>query len=182
MHGGALKANSSESVRRFNSSAFLATFGILLVLWFVLSGHFDLFHVSFGIICCGLVAFLSHDLLFHDLHWSLGGGPFLRFMGYLPWLFYQIVLANLHVAKMVLHPKMPIAPRIIEFRTKLKKDLAITTLGNSITLTPGTITVDIREDTFLVHALTQKVTDDLMSGAMENRVAAIFREASSLGK
>ena len=103
-------------------------------------------------------------------------------MGYLPWLFYQIVLANLHVAKMVLHPKMPIAPRIIEFRTKLEKDLAITTLGNSITLTPGTITVDIRDDTFIVHALTQKVTDDIMSGEMEKRVAAIFREAGSIEK
>ena len=171
-----MKSNSSESARRFNFSAFLATFGILIVLWFVLSGHFDLFHVSFGIICSGLVAFLSHDLLFPDFHWNLGRGHFLRFMGYLPWLFYQIVLANLHVAKMVLHPKMPIDPRIIRFKTKLENDLAMSTLGNSITLTPGTITVDIREGEFFVHALTQKVANDLLSGEMENRVAAIFGE------
>ena len=176
------KASSRNSTRRFHFPAFLATFGILIILWFVLSGHFDLFHVSAGFLCSGLIAFLSHDLLFHDLHWRLGGGHVLRFIGYLPWLFYQIVLANLHVAKMVLHPKMPIDPRIIEFRTKLKSELAVTTMGTSITLTPGTITADVSDGKFCVHALTQKVTDDLLSGEMENRIAAIYREAGTIEK
>jgi len=171
-----LKSNSSESARQFNPAAFLATFGILIVLWFVLSGHFDLFHVSLGIICSGLVAFLSHDLLFHDFHWSLGVGPFLRFMGYLPWLFYQILLANFHVARMVLDPRMPIDPRLVEFQSKLEGHLPMTTLGNSITLTPGTITVDIREGKFFVHALTRKAADNLLSGEMEDWVVSIYRK------
>jgi multicomponent Na+:H+ antiporter subunit E len=97
-------------------------------------------------------------------------------MAYLPWLFYQIVMANLHVAKMVLHPKMPIEPRVIDFKTKLESNLALTTLGNSITLTPGTITVDIRDGKYFVHALTDKVAEDLLSGEMENRVASIYGE------
>jgi multicomponent Na+:H+ antiporter subunit E len=160
----------------FNFSAFLATFVILLGLWLVLSGHYDSFHITLGIICCGLVAFLSHDLLFPVFSWGTSFGVFFRFMAYLPWLFYQIILANLHVAKMVLHPEMPINPRIIEFDSHLESNLAFTTLANSITLTPGTITVDILEGKYFVHALTDKVADDLLSGDMENRVAAIYGE------
>jgi multicomponent Na+:H+ antiporter subunit E len=160
----------------FNLSSFLATFIILLGLWLVLSGHYDSFHITLGIICCALVAFLSHDLLFPVFQWGRSFAVFTRFMAYLPWLFYQIILANLHVAKMVLHPKMPINPRIVEFDSKLESNLAFTTLGNSITLTPGTITVDIREGKYFVHALTTKVADDLLSGDMENRVAAIYSE------
>jgi multicomponent Na+:H+ antiporter subunit E len=160
----------------FNFSAFLATFFILMGLWLVLSGHYDSFHITLGIICCGLVAFVSHDLLFPVFSWGRSFAVFIRFTAYLPWLFYQIILANLHVAKMVLHPKMPINPKIVEFDSKLESNLAFTTLGNSITLTPGTITVDIREGKYFVHALTNKVADDLLSGDMENRVAGIYSE------
>ncbi len=171
-----MKTNSNEPARHFNPAAFFATFSILLTLWFVLSGHFDLFHVTLGLICTGLVAFLSHDLLFPDFKWGNSLGAFFRFVGYLPWLFYQILLANIHVARMVLDPRMPIDPRLVEFQSKLEGDLPMTTLGNSITLTPGTITVDIREGKFLVHALTQKVADDLLSGEMEDWVASIYRK------
>ncbi|MFQ5849335.1 MAG: Na+/H+ antiporter subunit E [Candidatus Binatia bacterium] len=171
-----MKTNSTESYSRFNPAAFFAAFGILLALWLVLSGHFDLFHVSLGVICTALVAFLNHDLLFPDLKWGRSIAVFFRFLGYIPWLFYQIILANLHVAKMVLHPRMPIDPRIIQFDTKLERNLSMTTLGNSITLTPGTITVDIRDGRYFIHALTEKAADDLLSGEMENRVAAIYRE------
>jgi len=174
-----LKIENTKSSNRFQPAAFLVAFGILFALWLVLSGHFDPFHISLGIICTALVAFLSHDLLFPDIKWREGSRVFFRFLGYLPWLFYQILVANLHVAKMVLHPRMPIDPRMIQFKTKLMDDLAMSTLGNSITLTPGTITVDIREGEFFVHALTQKATDDLLSGRMENRVAAIFGEGEN---
>ena len=145
----------------------------------MLSGHFDLFHVTSGIICAGLVAFLSHDLLFTDFTWGNSSRIFFRFVGYLPWLFYEILLANFHVARMVLDPRMPIDPRLVEFQSKLEGDIPMTVLGNSITLTPGTITVDIREGKFLVHALTQKVADDLLSGKMEERVANIYRNMKS---
>jgi multicomponent Na+:H+ antiporter subunit E len=168
--------------RAFNSSAFLATFVILLALWLVLSGHYDTFHITLGLTCCGLVAFFSHDLLFPVFKWSRTFAVFFRFMAYLPWLFYQIILANLHVARMVLHPRMPIDPRIIEFDSKLESNLAFTTLGNSITLTPGTITVDIVDGKYFVHALTNKVADDLLSGDMENRVASVYGEGKKPAK
>jgi multicomponent Na+:H+ antiporter subunit E len=71
---------------------------------------------------------------------------------------------------------MPIDPKIIKFKTKLKKDISLVTFANSITLTPGTITADIREGDYYVHSLSKKVTDDLLSGEMENKVAHIFEE------
>ena len=114
--------------------------------------------------------------MFPSFKWDWSVGVLFRLLSYIPWLFYQIILANIHVVRMVLHPRMPIDPRIIEFETKLEDNLSMATLGNSITLTPGTITVDIRDGKFFVHALDQKVADALLSGEMENRVAAVFRE------
>lgn len=167
---------TDRTSHKSNPSGFLATFAILLALWLVLSGHYDVFHITLGLICCALVSFFSHDLLFPVFPWGGSFTVFFRFMGYLPWLFYQIILANLHVAKMVLHPRMPIEPAIIQFKTKLKSGISQTTLANSITLTPGTITVDIRDGKYFVHALTKKVASDLLSGEMEKRVASIYDE------
>ena len=71
---------------------------------------------------------------------------------------------------------MVIDPRIIRFKTKLKKDLSLMTFGNSITLTPGTITVLIKEGDFYVHAIDKKVAEDLLTGEMEDKVAHVFME------
>ena len=155
------------------------TFIILFVFWIHLSGQFDIFHLTLGVISCALVSRISGNLLFREKSirsaypWEV-----LRFLTYLPWLLYQIVLANIHVAYLVLHPKMLtlIDPHIIRFKVKLKTDIGLTTFGNSITLTPGTITVLIHEESFYVHAINQKVADDLLTGEMEDRVAQIYKE------
>jgi multicomponent Na+:H+ antiporter subunit E len=98
-----------------------------------------------------------------------------RFIAYVPWLIYQIVLANLHVAYLILRPGA-IDPQVVRFKTKLKSEFSMVTLGNSITLTPGTITMDIVDGEFFVHALSKKVADDLRGGEMERRVAHVFLE------
>lgn len=157
----------------------LATFTILFAFWIFLSGFFDLFHLSLGLICSTLVAYISHDLFF--THTNLptlrkrhrAGGNFLL---YLPWLLYQIFLANIHVVYLVWHPEMPIDPKIIRFKTRWKGDLILTTMANSITLTPGTITLDIQKGEFFVHALSKKVADDLLAGRMQDRVGKIYGE------
>ena len=93
-------------------------------------------------------------------------------IGYLPWLFYQIILANLDVAYVVLHPRMldKIDPHVVRFKTKLKRPISKVTFAQSITLTPGTITVSIHKDEVSVYALTRKASDAL-PGEMEERVA-----------
>ncbi|MDY6844380.1 MAG: Na+/H+ antiporter subunit E [Thermodesulfobacteriota bacterium] len=103
-----------------------------------------------------------------------------RFLAYIPWLIYQIVMSNIHVAALALNPKLPIDPQIIRFTVKLETDISWVTLANSITLTPGTITMDIMNGEFYVHALSKKVAEDLDTGEMEDRVAHIFMEADHL--
>ena len=155
----------------------IATFVILFVFWMVMAGKFDLFHTSLGIISCLIVTFLSGDLLFKESRKGRGK-EVIRFIAYIPWLIYQIILANLHVARLALSPKMSelINPQLIRFKVNLKSDISKVTFANSITLTPGTITADIQGDEFHVHALSQPVVDDLLSGEMEQRVAHVFSE------
>jgi multicomponent Na+:H+ antiporter subunit E len=150
----------------------LATFAVMLSFWVVLSGMFDAFHLTLGVICCLLIAHFSHDLLFYGDNKHPWGKSLLGFVTYLPWLFYQIILANLQVAYVVLHPRMfeMIDPHVIRFKTRLKRPISKVTLAQSITLTPGTITVSIHEDEFSVYALTRSASDAL-PGEMEARVA-----------
>jgi multicomponent Na+:H+ antiporter subunit E len=149
----------------------VATFLIMAVVWVILSGMFDPFHLTLGVICCGLVAHFSHGLLFWGgdaKSWSRG---LVGWILYIPSLFWEILLANIHVIGVVLHPRMLeiIDPQVIRFRTVLKRPISKVTLAQSITLTPGTITVDIRDDEFTVHALTRSTAEGC-PGAMEERI------------
>ena len=93
---------------------------------------------------------------------------------------YQIVLANLHVVYLICRPDH-IRPQVVRFKTRLRSDFAKVTLGNSITLTPGTITMDIVDDEFVVHAISDKVADGLQNGEMELRVAWALLEDDTPG-
>ena len=159
---------------------FVATFFILFVFWAMLSGKFDSFHLTLGVICSIIIAYLTYNSLFANVRVGNTRVIVQRFLWYIPWLFYQIVLANLHVAYLALSPKMPIDPQIIRFDTKLESDISWVTLANSITLTPGTITMDIGNGEFFIHALDKKVADDLNTGEMEDRIAHIFMEADHI--
>lgn len=156
---------------------YVITFLFLFANWVIWSGMFDAFHLSLGVISCLIVAFMSHDILFAGskisfLHLAIA----FRFIKYIPWLLWQIILSNIHVAGLVLSPKMPIEPHMIKFKTRLKKNISLATFANSIILTPGTITADIADGEVLVHCISKKVADDLLTGEMENRVAHIFME------
>jgi multicomponent Na+:H+ antiporter subunit E len=158
----------------------LGTTVILFAFWVLLSGKFDSFHLTLGVLCSVLVGYLFHDLLFVNVRAGDMRVIAARFVKYIPWLIEQIVLSNLHVARLALSPKMPINPQVMRFKSKLETDISLVTLANSITLTPGTITMDIKDNEFYVHALSQKVADDLNAGEMEDRVAHIFMEADHL--
>ena len=151
------------------------TFLIMFMFWILLSGKFDLFHMTLGIISSGLVTFLSHDLLFHDRTKKGRLAEANRFILYIPWLLREIVTATLYVAYLALHPKMLelIDPKIIRFKTSLHKNIARVSFANSITLTPGTITVRIMDDEYYVHAISKKLADGL-PGEMENRIKWVF--------
>lgn len=155
----------------------IVIFLILYLLWIVLSGMFDVFHLSLGFISCFIVTFMSRDLIFRSEKISKNHLKHaIRFILYVPWLLYQILLSNIHVAYLVLHPKTIIDPALVSYKSKLKDDISKVVFANSITLTPGTITIDIVNDTFIIHCISKKVADDLFSGEMENRIAFIFED------
>lgn len=156
---------------------FIYTFVILFGFWILMSGKFDLFHLTLGVISSLLVSFLSNDLLFHDKGKKGRLAETWRFICYTPWLFKEIFTASLNVAYLALHPRMKdlIDPKVIIFKTKLTKDIAKVTLANSITLTPGTITVRIVDDEYYVHTIDRRSAEGL-PGEMEERIKKVFEK------
>jgi multicomponent Na+:H+ antiporter subunit E len=154
---------------------YIYTFLIMMGFWILLSGKFDSFHLTLGIISSALVSFLSADLFMYNPQSRSHLKSGLRFLLYLPWLLYQILLSTLHVTFLALHPKMKelIDPTIVTFKTNLKTDIAKVALANSITLTPGTITIRIEGQVFYVHAISRKAAAGL-PGEMEDRLARVF--------
>jgi multicomponent Na+:H+ antiporter subunit E len=155
--------------------SFIVTAVIMFGFWLLLSGFFDLFHMASGIVCSLLVAYFSHDLLIgHKVSVWRGFMELFRFLKYLPWLLFEIFKANAGVAWLTLHPKMPIEPKIIHVNTDLKTDMGIVTFANSITLTPGTVTVAAsHKGEFMVHVIAPGAAEVLDNGEMARRVKEI---------
>lgn len=99
---------------------------------------------------------------------------FIRLLFYIPWLVLQIIVASLQVAAVVLRPKMPIDPSILKFKTNLPNASAKVILGNSITLTPGTITVGLDDDEFVVHAIMDASSSGILDGSLPGEVAKLY--------
>jgi multicomponent Na+:H+ antiporter subunit E len=164
--------------KKSSTLRFIITFIIMLGFWLLFSGKFDFFHISLGVVSCLIVSAISSRLLFPG---ALPSGLlkcWLKFAGYLPWLFNQIFLANLHVLYLTFHPRMMdlINPKIIKFNSRLKSDVSRTTFANSITLTPGTITIYAGVmGTFAVHCIDDKSGQGL-PGEMEKKIAKVFDE------
>ena len=104
---------------------YVYTFLIMFGFWLLLSGKFDPFHLTLGVLSSALVSLLSADIFMHDTGKKDRLAVFFRFIAYIPWLLYQIVLSTIHVAYLALHPKMlnRIDPTIVTFKTKLKSKI-----------------------------------------------------------
>lgn len=171
---------SSRVSRRFGRHV-LPLAGVLLVFWFLLSGRTDPFHLTLGALSALCIAIATQPLLLlapaigNPNEHPLASHPWRRLLGYLPWLVVQIVKASLQVAYVVLHPSLPIDPEVVHFKRPLPHNLARLTLANSITLTPGTVTLDVDGDDYAVHALTRGDRVEA-STPLVARVAALFEK------
>jgi len=159
---------------------------LLFAFWVVLSGMMDPVHLAIGLAAAAGVAAVTWPLLhlpwgtehdYPDPAWHL---PWGRLIAYVPWLAWRILLANIEVALIILRPSLPIQPHFVRFRKSLPTPVAHLTLANSITLTPGTVTVDVEGDRYVVHALTESAARSLVSdagveGDMPRRVEHIFK-------
>ena len=121
---------------------------VLFALWILLSASFEWIHLGLGLIFSFAVAWINSGHSSFVLKFRLWS----RILLYLPWLFYKIVQSSLHLSKLILHPALPIAPQLISVESKLNHHAAVVLLGNSITLTPGTVTVEVDRNKLIVHA------------------------------
>ena len=151
--------------------AALPIFLTLAALWLTWSGIYDKpMILGFGVVSCLLVTWICLQMDAADGA-NPGYGLGFRIVSYIPWLIVEILKSNLHVAKVVLSPSLPIRPRLVRAKSTQRTDLGRVIYANSITLTPGTITLDVRGNDFLVHALTEVTAAGVEEGVMDRKVS-----------
>lgn len=151
-----------------------------MLFWMVMSGFFDAIHLTYGVLSvAGVIAFnyrLKKHRFYADDMDNLDELRFFRAIYYFFWLVYQIIMAGFHVVGVIIKPSMPIKTAILKFRVDLPSSHAKMILGNSITLTPGTLTIDIEGDLFTVHALDEASYGSLENDEMPRQVLQLFQK------
>ncbi|MCS7151434.1 MAG: Na+/H+ antiporter subunit E [Endomicrobia bacterium] len=123
---------------------------LIFVIWIILSGV-ELYNILVGIFCSILIVLLFGDINIQN-QWTVNKPQrYLWFIYYFIVFLYEVIKANLDVAYRIILPNMPIKPGIVRVKTKLKSDAGLTLLANSITLTPGTLSVDIDKDNGYIY-------------------------------
>ena len=147
----------------------------LVAFWLLLSGMFTPFLIAAGIGSALAVTLISQrmDLIDHEGHPIHLAWPAL--LSYWPWLLKEIAKSGWDVTKRILDPRLPISPALIEFQPTQQTEMGLVIHANSITLTPGTISVEVEPNRFLVHALTQEGADGLAGSEMDRRCTALER-------
>jgi multicomponent Na+:H+ antiporter subunit E len=143
----------------------------LLLFWLALSGHYTPFLIVIGALSAMFAVWMAQrmgtlDAEGHPMVWILGA-PF-----YFAWLIIEIMKSSLAVSWKILQPRLTISPTMTTVKARQISPVGIATFGNSITLTPGTITTAIDGDQVTVHALTREGARDIEFGEMNRRVAA----------
>jgi multicomponent Na+:H+ antiporter subunit E len=164
--------NGPESTTAVHWSRYVILVVLLMVAWVLWSGYLKPLLLGLGLLSSILVVYLDYRMRLKAAHY-LDGRFLLRLVRYWGWLAREVVRSSLDVTRIVLSPKLPISPTVAEFNSRciLATDQAL--LGNSITLTPGTLTIQIEEGHFVVHALTEAGARDILGGEMDRRVAAL---------
>lgn len=139
--------------------SYVYLFAFLILLWLLLTSSFNFEEVIIGILICSILT-----LSLGSYYFKLGLPPlsvkrFVLFIAYLGVLLWEVMKANLDVAYRVLHPKMPIKPGIVIIKTRLKQNIAKMILANSITLTPGTFTLDVSGNRLVIHWINVRTKD-----------------------
>ena len=143
---------------------------LLGVFWALLSGQFhNSFLLTAGVLCITFIVWMSHRMGLLDDE-GVPARFYPRSLLYLPWLAWQVVLSNWDVFKRIWTPEMPIDPRMARIAYSTRHPYVTTTYANSITLTPGTVTVTVDERHMLIHCLCKEAEDGLVEGDMERHV------------
>ena len=142
------------------------------LFWMLLSGHSSVLLLTLGLASIVLVTWLVSRMDRND------NAPVrmlfsLKFFSYLGWLIWQVIVTNIDVARRIWNPSLPIKPVSRKIKVNIKDPLIKTIYANSITLTPGTVTIEVGEDYFVVQALNAEGLDELEEGEMERRLSCL---------
>jgi multicomponent Na+:H+ antiporter subunit E len=154
---------------------FATVFGISYLFYLVIGGFAGTFDYVTGAVSAGIVSVVLSGIMFdRPVRPLRTGRTLLRWLVYVPYLLWEVAKANIEVAYIILRPSMPIDPSMEKIQPAVPGSLPVTTLANSITLTPGTITVDVRGNDFYIHALTGSARTALFDGGLERAVRFVF--------
>ena len=151
----------------------MASLGVFLfAFWLILSGHYTGLLITFGVLTCIGILLLAHRMQVvdeegHPIHLAIGG------LTYWPWLVLEIAKSSWTVTRLILSPSLPISPTMVRVKASQKTRVGVNVYANSITLTPGTISVNVDGDTISVHAITADGAAELKEGAMDARVSVL---------
>ncbi len=141
----------------------------MISIWLLWSGHYTPLLISLGVLSSILVVVLARRMDLVDQEGVLVDIA-LRLPFYVIWLIWEITKANVEVARRILDPRLPISPRMVRVKADQRHDLSRVIYANSITLTPGTVSVDTEGDVIIVHALTKPAADEVETGSMGRQV------------
>jgi len=157
-------------------SKFASVLALLLLLvaaWLLWSGIYKPLLLWLGAFSCAFSVYIAHRVGFFDRTSGLHVIP--RLPGLSLWLLAEIARSSLEVVRIVLDPKLPISPTVVYLDAEPEGPVGQVILSNSITLTPGTVTLDVFEDRLCVHCLTQDGAAALESGEANRRIAALTK-------
>ena len=161
-------------------SSMLRSFSLFLCLflfWLVLSGMFTPFLLASGAGCSLFVFLLARRMNIVDAEGFPIQLAWRAFFSYWPWLGGEILKSAWDVSRRILDPRLPISPTLVEFTPTQRTDLGLVIHANSITLTPGTISVEVAPGRFLVHALTREAAAGLAGSEMDRRCTGLEGKA-----
>ena len=181
-----MKVHAGNS--RINGAALIYFFKLFVVLfgiWILLSGKFEVKFLAAGLLTALGTAYLFLPLLTVENKRTgapiyLLKGSLWQILGYGMWLVWEIMKSSLSATALVLRGRLAYTPRVVYFAMDFENPVATALLANSITLTPGTITLSVSEDgVFAVHAMTEACAAQLLNGEMQQKVARLYRESCS---
>lgn len=147
---------------------------IYIIFWIILSERLNFESIIFGAVICSLVIYFNKDMKMKTF--NMKAAYFKKsklWTSYIFVLLREIVLSNLQVAKIVLSPHIKISPKIVAFNVNVKSDLNKTILANSITLTPGTLTIGLDGERLVVHCLDEKYADGISNTDFEKIITRV---------
>lgn len=154
---------------------FVAVFALTFSFYLVVGATFQLFDLVTGILGATVAGVLFRNITFETTPGVMTvAGTFIRGVLYVPSLLVNILIANIQISYIILHPALPIDPHLDRIKTGLSGGLTVTALANSITLTPGTLTVDADRDELLVHSITAPTRTEVLTGERTTGIRFVY--------